>query len=134
MFTPDPRLERVLELAALIDRQLEVEPEIAQFRHPDTGVWYDTADAIRAAVGEPENRLFLTSTPEVKNRFHDLWLRSQEPEEKVRLSWDDVKDLMDPGNAALASSLESLGAELIGFGFVSEDGAEFTITITPSGA
>ena len=45
-------LARVRALADRIDRHTEVEPDPAMFRDPDTGVWWEVSDAIRAALAE----------------------------------------------------------------------------------
>ena len=42
--------ERMLVLANLIERQTEVESDPAEFRHADTGTWWDVADAIRMTI------------------------------------------------------------------------------------
>lgn len=42
--------ERVIRLANLIERQTEVESDGCEFRHADTGVWYDVPDALRALL------------------------------------------------------------------------------------
>ena len=48
----DALAERVRALADRIDRHTEVEPDPAMFRDPDTGVWWEVSDAIRAALAE----------------------------------------------------------------------------------
>jgi hypothetical protein len=42
--------ERMLRLANLIERQTERESGPCEFRHADTGVWWDVADAIRMTI------------------------------------------------------------------------------------
>ena len=44
------KVDRVDALADLIDRHPEREGDAAQFRHADTGVWWDVSDSIRAAL------------------------------------------------------------------------------------
>ena len=42
--------ERMLVLANLIERQTETESDPCEFRHADSGVWFDVANTIRLTV------------------------------------------------------------------------------------
>lgn len=44
---------RIVELIALVHRHTELESDPVQFRHADTGVWWDVEDVLDSLLGHP---------------------------------------------------------------------------------